>query len=90
MFALPLAGSAACEMFDVADLVDVGAGRKLPLMMIEARSAARRFFAESDPAVRRVCYFVLLADDRLALVSYGRRLRPKREWVFGPYKAPRQ
>ena len=90
MFALPLQGSAAREMFDVADLVEVGAGRALPVVgLAGARAKARRFFEGADHAAKRVCYFVLLANDDLALVSVGRRLGVKVEWKFGPYRAPR-
>lgn len=89
MYALPLANSAAREMFDDFALVEINDGRRVPLAMPEARGAARRFFKGAD-AARRAFYFVLLADDRLALVSFGRRLGHKIEWVFGAYQAPRK
>ena len=82
---LPPVSHAAREMFAVSDLVEYGLGR-IPMIRSEARAEARKFFAGSSPAIRRVVYFVLQHDDSLALVSFGRRLSPKIEWVFGPWK----
>lgn len=45
---------------------------------------ARETFAAS-PAARRVFYIrVDGSTDQLELISFGRRLAWKREWVFGP------
>lgn len=87
MHVLPPLGHAARELFAVADLAAYGLGA-VPPMVIEARAAARNLFA-GEPAIRRVAYIVLLADDRLALISFGRRLAMKRHWIFGPWKAAR-
>lgn len=88
MHVLPPLAHPAREMFAVEDLAEYGLGR-VPPTLIEARTMARRFFEGASPAAKRVVYFVLLCDDRLALVSFGRRLAQKREWIFGPWKAAR-
>lgn len=82
---LPPLGHVAREMFDVADLVDVALGKFPALAGVgQARAAARKFFAGADPAAKRVVYFVVRANDDLALVSVGRRLGHRVEWNFGP------
>ena len=88
---LPPPSHPARSMFELGDLVDVTLGNngRKPLTLVEARAAARRFFAGGKLAARRVTFFVLAGDDKLTLMSFGRRLGSKREWTFGAYRAPR-
>lgn len=82
---LPPASHPAREMFDVADLVAIGARQRDPITFRDAVFAARRFFDGADKAARRVCYIALRANGALELVSFGRRGGHKVEWRFsGP------
>lgn len=82
---LPPLGSPARDAFEVADLVAVSTGeRPVHCNILELRRLARETLSAS-PAARRV--FFLRANptnDKLELVSFGRRGAWKREWVFGP------
>jgi hypothetical protein len=86
-YALPLSGTAAREMFDMNDLVLIGSGDVVPLDLNETLRAAKRTFPKV-PCARRLNYIVLRADDRLQLISVGRRGGWKVMWNFGPYQMP--
>lgn len=82
---LPPQGHPAREMFDVADLVDVGLGKRAVHCAIWQVRRSALATLESNPAARRVVLFCVDAsNDQLRLVSVGRRGGVKVEWTFGP------
>ncbi len=85
MHKLPPAGHPARELFEVEQLVAIVEGREPVHCNIWAlRAAARRIF-EASPAARRAAFIRVRPDnDQLELVTFGRRLAWRREWVFGP------
>lgn len=85
---LPLSTDPRREMFDIHDLVAIGTGERVPLDLNEALRAARRTFAFMGKSARRLNYIVLRADDRVQLISVGRRGGWKMLWDFGPYVMP--
>ena len=86
---LPLSDDPRREMFDIHDLVDIGTGDRIPLDLQAAlRAAKRTFAADNRKLFRRLNYIVLRADDRLQLISVGRRGGWKVVWAFGDYQMP--
>ena len=86
--ALPLPGTRQREMFEIEDLVAIATGQEQAATLQQAKLSAKRM-AKANRAIDRVVFFVLLANDDLALVSVGRRGGHRIEWVFGPLPAKR-
>ena len=77
---LPLPGSEARELFDVADL----AARRW-VTLADARSSARRLI--DGTRVRSATFLVIRADDSIELIGFGPKLGRKTLWRFGKIHA---
>lgn len=89
MLQFPPSAHPAAQMVDADHVREILASGHVPPSIIEARGMARKAFANHGPnagALRRVVFFALRHDDSLALVSFGRRLGQRVEWVFGPFQ----
>ena len=83
MFSLPPANHPARTMFDVEDLVSVGCNGLGATTLPDAKRVAREMFAtQHSPALSRVCFIVLRADDAVHQISIGPRGGVRVEWVF--------
>jgi len=80
-YAMPPAGHAALEFFDPDHFAAIAAGGRLPASLPEAKANAKRIC--KNPAVRRVSYFVLRANDDVQLVAIGARGGVEILWNFG-------
>lgn len=80
-YAMPPAGHAALEFFAVEDFAPIAKGERYPAPLMEAKANAKRIC--KNPAVRRVSYFVLRANDDVQLVAIGARGGVEVLWNFG-------
>lgn len=88
---LPLSSDPRREMFDIHDLVLIGTGDVVPLDLPQSLRCAKRTFASLHGCklVRRLNYIVMRAEnDRIQLISVGRRGGWRKVWDFGPYVMP--
>lgn len=89
MFHLPTKGHKARKLIDIASLADIlnpANALKLPVTWQAVRQSITAF--EADPAIRRICYVVLRADnDERWLISVGRKGGWRKEWNFGNGRA---
>lgn len=81
---LPPAAHPARELFDVAHLAAIATGEQPLITLPGALFSARRAF-EANPAIKRLAYIVLRAEnDQIDLITVGRRGGWRKEWRFGP------
>jgi len=84
---LPATGSAARELFSVAELVAVTTGEQPLPLLGDAIRRARQTIAANKAASRVFSFALDASNDNVMLISIGKRGGWKREWVFG--KVPR-